>query len=325
MKRPYWFSIRAYPPNYRREHGGELIDTADAMNNGRWSGRQAASFLVHGARQSVVDPRRWWGLSVLFPVFFALTQAGVLYSWSQVEQPQWHAAVYNAGFVFKWLTAPSLPVLLVLMAERIGERPERWRAATASWVLLGGGAVLAVTVMMGSISKTISDGSYHRMWPTTTEAQSWGHLEAQGWSGESWFGGSWVPTQIIVHELAAVVVIALATGLMLRRCAVGDARMAAAAVPITIMGVLVCYRISTPWAFVDSYDFFAGDAVVGATSGELLYFFAPLDPIAAMLIGLAATSMGGLVLAWGGAAVPVAARQHQLALDYHTTSQICRL
>lgn len=297
MRRPYRLSMRAYPPGYRRRHGDEMIETALAMHDGRWSARQAVSFLANGTRRSLVDPRRWWGLAVLFPLLLAAGQGADMAAHARPELPTWHGEVGGATWVAKWLTVPSLPVLLVLLAERIADHPRRWRVATALWVVLGAVVVVITTSAIGPVGEIVSDPTYHRLWPTTLTTQQAGFVDEVGG-----FGSNWTPTQIVARELTAMVLLAVASGLTLRHCArIGFARAAAGAVPLAVIVVLVVYRTVAPWAFRVDFDFFVGDAVLGSTLAELLFFIAPFDPIGSMAIGLAALTMGGLILAWGGA------------------------
>ncbi len=300
MKRPYRFSMRAYPPGYRRDHGEELIDTALAMTGGRWSARQSMGFLLHGTMKSLMTPRRWWGLAVVFPVAFACAQTAVLFAALPPEAaPVW---------ITKWLTIPSLPILFILMAERIAERPQRWRATTVIWAAAGISMVGVVARRAESASEAISSVAYYRLWPTRVTGPIEVHLDNIGapWNG-------WTPAEIVAREMVTVVILATITSLVLRRCATTEPMLAGIAAPAAVMTVLIIYRISTPWAFILDYDFFVGDTLIGATIGELLFFPAPFDPVAGIGIGIAALSMGGLILSWGGAIEPAEQREAQMA------------
>ncbi len=46
----YRLTMLAYPKEYRAEHGGELVETANELADDRWSSRQAASLLAGGLR-----------------------------------------------------------------------------------------------------------------------------------------------------------------------------------------------------------------------------------------------------------------------------------
>lgn len=50
MSPSYQISLRAYPHDYRREHGPELVATANEMSPAGWSFRQARSLVVEGLR-----------------------------------------------------------------------------------------------------------------------------------------------------------------------------------------------------------------------------------------------------------------------------------
>jgi hypothetical protein len=225
-------------------------------------------------------------VAVVAAVSFGVAQGLTLFGVTDPEN--W------STWVTKWLTVPSLPVLFILMAERVAERPERWRQATAVWTILGGAIVLITATRAGAVSERISNAAYTRLWPTSSSDSVRIHLDELGG-----FGDSWTPTGIVARELIVVVVAAVVCGLTLRRCArPGIVAWAGAAIPVAAVTVLAGYAIVTPWAFILDYDFFVGDSVLGGTLFELLAFPAPADPIGAMAIGVAALSMGGLLLAW---------------------------
>lgn len=50
MTANYRLALRAYPRDYRLEHGGELVAIANELADDRWSGRQARSLLAGGLR-----------------------------------------------------------------------------------------------------------------------------------------------------------------------------------------------------------------------------------------------------------------------------------
>lgn len=298
-RRPYRFVIRAYPPQHRRRHGDELIDTALAMTDGRWSARQALSFLGNGLMASLATPRRWWGLAVLFPVVFATGQLVLLLTGDLPTRSIGEGdRLADLVWVAKWLTVPSIPILAVLLTEKVSERPARWRVATGVWLVIGVATVVVIGTRMGALSETISNAASWRLWPTARSESTDRALDALGGFGPRWTLG-WV----VASELVAVGVVALASGLAVRRCARGAVPpLAAGAVPLAVAVVLLVYRVAAPWSFRADFDFFVGDAVLGATMGELLFFPAPFDPIGSLAIGIAALSMGGQIVAWGGVA-----------------------
>jgi len=300
-RKPYRFAIRAYPAHHRRRHGGELIGTALAMHEGAWSARQSLSFVGNGLWLSLRTPRRWWGLAVLLPMVFAATGLADLVAHGGQQLPGWHEPVGRVAWVAKWLTVPSMPILILLLAEKVAERPVRWRAASGLWLVLGSGLVLSVVSRMAYISDAASSVASWRLWPTTLSSDGMDTLGAYESLGG--FGPSWTTGQVIASELLAVVALALASGLALRRCAKdGAPRLAVGAVPVAVMAVLFVYRLAAPWSFRADFDFFVGDAVLGGTIGELLFFPAPFDPIGSLAIGSAAVSMGALIVMWGGVA-----------------------
>ncbi len=247
------------------------------------------------------DLRRWWGLAVCFPVVLAATGLADLAANGGQELPAWHEPVDRVAWVAKWLTVPSMPILVLLLAEKVAERPARWRAATGLWLVLGIGLVLSVVSRMAYVSDAASSVASWRLWPTTLSSDGRNTLAAYESLGG--FGPRWTTGQVVASELLAVVTLALASGLALRRCARdGAPRLAVGAVPVAVMAVLLIYRMAAPWSFRVDFDFFVGDAVLGGTMGELLFFPAPFDPIGSLAIGLAAVSMGALIVVWGGVA-----------------------
>lgn len=46
----YRFAIRAYPSSYRIDHGAELVDVANELTGGGWSGKQSSSLVAGGLR-----------------------------------------------------------------------------------------------------------------------------------------------------------------------------------------------------------------------------------------------------------------------------------
>ncbi len=310
-REPYRFAIRAYPAHHRRRHGDELIDTALAMHGGAWSARQSLSFVGNGLRLSLRSPRRWWGLAVLFPVVFGALGAADLVAHLRLDPadpslpgpsglPDWHDQVDQVTWPFKWLTIPSLPILIFLLAEKVVERPHRWRVAGVVWTVVGVALVLIVAARMVEVSAALSNVASWRLWPGPLGEGAERSLDELGG-----FGPRWTPAGIVVRELLAIVALAWGSALALRRCARDDVPvLGAGAVAVMVAGVLFVYKLLTPWSFRADFDFFVGDAVLGATLGELLFFPAPFDPIGSLAIGVAALSMGILIVAWGGVAPP---------------------
>jgi len=286
---PYRFSMLAYPPDYRAEYGGELVGTALDLNHGVWSARQSIGFLWEGTRMSARRPRRYWPLAVIAPLAYSLAQVNVLISRGDPDRPELVAG--------KSLAVLCLPILVYLIAERVAERPSRWRTAAIVWVTAGFSSVAVVSSLALKISQASSNAAYWRLWPTDESERARIHLSSVD-AGH--FDDGWGVGQIVGRELVAVIVIALLSSLVLRVAAGLSPSIAAAVVPTTIFLLLAVYVAITPWAFVMDYDFFVGDSILGATFGDLLLLPVPMDPVSGVALGVAATSMGGLLLAWGG-------------------------
>ena len=131
MRSSYRFVVRAYPPQYRRNHGHELVDTASQLAPDGWSLRQSVSLLVAGLRTRArfavdgSDRRAWAGgismaLVLVFVVIAAPTTSYVL------------GADYFQGMTLRlWLiTAANLIPLCVLAATT------RWPAALTITVVV---------------------------------------------------------------------------------------------------------------------------------------------------------------------------------------------
>lgn len=240
---------------------------------------------------------------MLFPVLFAAGQTAVLVGALASE--------HSVTWLAKWLTVPSIPVLLALLADRVSRRPERWRVVAAVWATLGVGVVLVVTAAIEWVTERIGNAAYWRLWPTTVGPGEQRMLDEIGGHGPGW-----TPTGITVRELSAVVLVALAAALALRWCARrGAAPVAAIVVPVAVFIALLAYSATTPWSFRMDFDFFVGDAVLGATFGELVFVVAPFDPIGSIAIGLAALSMGALLAVWRPASAPVAGERGSEAIE----------
>lgn len=297
MRRPYFMALRAYPPTYRRRHGDELARTASDMNDGRWSARQSLAFVIGGARRSARTPRRYWGIAAVIPMLYGFVQFMALMNDTSFESP--------AAWIFKIATVPSIPVLIYLLAERIAERPTRASLSAFIWATLGSVLILVMSRYGAVVSERVSNVASWRIWPGQPLSVS--ETEALDEIGVL----QNLPTvnEIVWREVIVVVLIALLVGGAFRLCTAAP-KAAVGLVPITVFGSLVAYKATTPWAFIIDFDFFIGDMLLGAMLAELMFAFAPFDPLGAIGLALASFTMSSMILAWGGAVAsePVAER-----------------
>lgn len=198
----------------------------------------------------------------------------------------------------KWLTVPSLPILLALLGLRVAERPTRWRVVAGAWVGLGLASVLAAALALSTFGDAIDLHACPRLWPGGEQPEA----ARTVLSDVGWEARGWSRSGVLVREMTATVAVALIAAVALRRCVdAGRAWVAGAAVPVVVIGGLVAYQLLVPWSLVLDYDLFVGDALLGGATGELLFFPAPFDPLASIAIGAAALAMGALILVWGRA------------------------
>ena len=285
--RHYRWAIRAYPPRFRRRHGGEIIDTAVDLSDGRWSLRQALSLLLGGLRMSLRSPSRYWGLAVLIPVAYAALFAR--HSWSgEVDDS-------ITVWLLKIATIPSLLALATLVGLHVHDQPARWRGVAGIWAVGGIAVVAAAARVAANASTTLSDGAYWRIWPDSGLDVS---LSPQEWGGTA---DPPTVSEILTHEIIVAILLAVVSAIAIRLAAKSPA-MTFLVLPVAVAGVLVTYLVSTPWVLAIGADFYVGDAILGSVFAELMFFIAPFDPVGAAALAAAALTMGLQILSWGGSA-----------------------
>jgi len=265
-KRPYRWAVRAYPPAYRDAHADELIQTALEMNNGRWSFRQTVGFVVGGFRRSLQTPRRFWGFAALFPMLY-----GALNFVAIATRYRWPPGEVLVGL--KWATVFAVPVLLFLVAERVGERPSRWRNSALTWSIAGMATILVVARFGATISSRVSSASTKRMWPTGPDFNG----EREIYEVMARITDPPTVVEIVFREGVVVVIMAILSAAIFRALGKTPLR-AAAVVSALVFSVLSLYDLATPWGFTMDYDVFIGDALLGGTLFELLFFMGVAPP-----------------------------------------------
>ncbi len=202
-----------------------------------------------------------------------------------------------------WLTkfpaVVSLCVLVFLLAQRVNEKPARWRAATIMWAAVGVAVIEITSTYALRINEAVNSAAYWRLWPTDESTRTQQHL---GSIEPGKLDSSWTVDNVVYRERLTMVALALVAGLVLRYVSQRSAVLTALVLPIAVFVTLVGYAMSTPWSFIPDYDFFVGDSMLGATLFELLVFVAPVDPVSAVGLAVGAVTMALLLAAWGGPA-----------------------
>ncbi len=260
----------------------------------------AASALVRRPiheEQALAGWRRWWPLLLLPP----LLSAGLHTAWT-------FSVLASEGIIIaiSLLSVPCVPLLIWLVAERVGDQPRRWRSLSSVWVALGIACVLWTRWFIVDLVD-LTQGS--RLWPTEADPAVLRSLEHPP-------DASWTADRIIVTELLFVVLIAISIGVVFR--SVRNAPIYAAfIVPVVTWTMLGVYQFAAPLSFVLDYDFFLGDLVLGAAFANLT-FILPIDVIGSGAIAFACLSMGLMIHAWGG---PVRPASNDYGLDPEVDSE----
>lgn len=231
---------------------------------------------------------RFWPVALIGPVLFGVAGAAVLVIGHGDGAGVLHDRAWSVLMITKWLAIPGPPILLHRLAQRVREQPGRWRTATLVWVGMGVAAVVASARWHAAIATVVDGAAYRRLWPTGGAA-----TPASDAAITEGFGPLWSVGSVVSIELVAVVAVAVVAGLTLRVVR-DDPPFAAVAVPTSVFVVLALYGLLTPWAVVADYDFFVGDALLGAMLFELGLFFGPIDPLAAVAIGIGSLSIAAL-------------------------------
>ena len=146
----YRVVARAYPTDYWREHGEEIIDTANELHNDEWSFRESRQLLASGLRTRSLEAtggsvKQVWISGLTIALFFIVLQ----FATAQV--------VSVLGGVD--YTTPGQPVwaevgaLVALFAFSISTR---WPSmALVAAVLIGGGSDAASTAITWLFAATM--------------------------------------------------------------------------------------------------------------------------------------------------------------------------
>jgi len=127
MRSPYRVVMQAYPSDYRRQHGGELIDTAHELAGRRWSFRQSRSLLIGGLRT-----RAWCASRGSFREVWAAGIALALALGFAVRAQVLIALVLgNAGNIIDPDGSPWVDVALAVVPLVVLSTTTRWPAVLA--------------------------------------------------------------------------------------------------------------------------------------------------------------------------------------------------
>ncbi len=232
--------------------------------------------------------RRFWWLLAVPAVAFGIVGLLVLYACSRDVTPGWHNDVERVGWVSKWATLPTLPLLFGLAADSL-RRSSRGASSVvaAAWIAVGW-AVLAVLLLARlAIADATRSVSGARLWPGDADPPGLDPIRPML---------DWTPTNIVAGEATVLAVAAIVVVTLARRYARGWLWG-----PPLIFALIGCWQVVAPWSFRLDYDTFTGDLLLGDLFGEFLFFMGPFSPVSAIALGLAAIVLVITTAALGGA------------------------
>ncbi len=163
----------------------------------------------------------------------------------------------------------------------IGRR--RWRQSVVTLIATTCTAVGVTFLNHDFVQKGVNNSAYRRMSPDDFQEIMYAGLTKVGDGPD--FYPNFLNPNILVTELLAVVFVVIAsfaTMWLFRR----EPQRAAVFAPIICIACLVVYgTVFAPWSYIPDFDFFVGDMVLGAMTGELSVFIFPFDGVAAAVIG----------------------------------------
>ena len=245
--------------------------------------------------------RFWFAFTLPALLYGPILTLGVLTSESPMEI---NFLLAVASFL-TWYTIPILPMLLVLVIQRIDDKPRRASIACGVWVVLGVGVISLTRAFVEHLSEL--EGGI-RLWPVRGGQPNERALERSSML-EAGPRADWNPPTIFWTEVVFIVILGLVVSslmVLLRR------RSPMAAMSSIVIGYLIIagYNAVAPLAFALDFDTYVGDVLLGSIFMDLTFFFVPTDFIAASAISAAMASMVWLLWLWGG---PPPAKSRQQA------------
>lgn len=179
---PYRLALRAYPPAYRHQHGGELVDTARALAGGRWSFRQWRSLLIGGLRTRALlashgSAREVWtsALALALALGYLIPTAGMIAyllgatGGISYETPSSLWIVVGMGLIplavltvtTRWpaflavIGCPVVGMTLAMWVDTSGWSLSLYLQSLA-WMVIGGGALAGVVASRGGGGRALS-------------------------------------------------------------------------------------------------------------------------------------------------------------------------
>ena len=228
--------------------------------------------------------RRYWFVASLVPMLYGPALVLALLVDSSGQGP-----VVFVAAVLKWISLPIVPLLIALLSQRAGELGGRPMTLMGVWVLLG----VAVLLTARGLIVDIVEFGIDRLWPGLNDDPELLRVL------DNPPGADWHPGRILTTELAAVVAIAVMSGMLIRFMQ-RLPKVAAVVVPVAVFAALSIYNEVAPYGFAFDFDPFWGDLVLGGVYSELLLAVFPLDPIGALAISAAVASMVVMLWLWGG-------------------------
>ncbi len=116
----YRLVMRAFPAEYRQEHGAEIVDTANSLTDNRWSVRQSLGLLTLGIQtrsRSAIgsDPRRVWSEGLLIAILLmSSTRAVDLTMWLSGHAARGDIEMIETSSILSWHLAAAVVACVVL-------------------------------------------------------------------------------------------------------------------------------------------------------------------------------------------------------------------
>ena len=177
----------------------------------------------------------------------------------------------------KILAVVSLLYSLGRIGQLVGEQRQFAGVAATVWAIAGTALVLVVAAAKNRGRVLSSD----QLWPGHVEPTLLDMLSSEP-------GTDWQPYTIVVFELIAVALLATLTAAAVAVLAprLERALVTAIASAGVFLGLLIYDRLVS-WPVMFDFDFFVGDAVLGAATYEVGFVFLPVDTIGALAFGTA--------------------------------------
>lgn len=235
--------------------------------------------------------------------FFLLIMYAFGYGWENSDTPS-YVGVFQIflQFLAVLLKLGTIFAMLFLLAEfaRYFADPKngwrRWWQSVVTMITTTSATALLTFLNHDFVQKGTNGPPYKRISPDDfREIIYIGPIANHDGSD---FYPNFLNPNILITELLAVVFTVIAsfgTIWLLRH----QPRWATVITPLVIFACLWIYGdVFAPWAFIVDYDFFVGDMVLGAMTGEFMFVVFPFDNIATILFGVNTAASLLLIRYW---------------------------